>query len=55
VRGGKARIAAEIKAFKNMDFTDCPPLTDEQMKEFKPSHLRNMVNYKPNTKLRQTK
>jgi uncharacterized protein (DUF4415 family) len=43
----KAQIAAEIKAFKNTDFSDCPPLTDEQMKEFKPSHLRNMANYKP--------
>ena len=37
----------EIKAFKNTDFSDCPPLTEEQMKEFKPSHLRNMANYKP--------
>jgi uncharacterized protein (DUF4415 family) len=43
----KAQIAAEIKAFKNTDFSDCPPLTDEQMKEFKPSHLRNMANHKP--------
>ena len=46
MRGVKARIAAEIKAFKNTDFTDCPPLTEEQMKEFKPSHLRNMANKK---------
>jgi uncharacterized protein (DUF4415 family) len=38
---------AEIKAFQNTDFSDCPPLTDGQMKEFKPSHLRNMANYKP--------
>jgi uncharacterized protein (DUF4415 family) len=43
----KTRIAAEIKAFKNTDFSDSPPLTEEQMKEFKPSHLRNMANYKP--------
>jgi uncharacterized protein (DUF4415 family) len=43
----KARIAAEIKAFKNTDFSDCPVLTEEQMKQFKPSHLRNMANYKP--------
>jgi len=43
----KARIAAKIKAFKNTDFSDCPVLTEEQMKEFKPSHLRNMANYKP--------
>ena len=37
----------EIKAFKNTDFSDSPILTKEQMKEFKPSHLRNMANYKP--------
>ena len=37
----------EIKAFENTDFSDCPVLTEEQMKEFKPSHLRNMANYKP--------
>jgi len=37
----------EIKAFKTTDFSDCPILTEEQMKEFKPSHLRNMANYKP--------
>jgi uncharacterized protein (DUF4415 family) len=43
----KTRMAVDIKAFKNVDFTDCPPLTEEQMKEFKPSHLQNMANYKP--------
>ena len=37
----------EIKAFKVTDFSDAPILTEEQMKEFKPSHLRNMANYKP--------
>ena len=37
----------EIKAFKNTDFSDSPILTKEQMTEFKPSHLRNMANYKP--------
>ena len=41
----------EIKAFKTTDFSDCPVLTEEQMKEFKPSHLRpqfrNMENYRP--------
>ena len=26
----KARIATEIKTFKNTDFSDCPVLTDEQ-------------------------
>ena len=45
----KARIAAEIKAFKNTDFSDCPELTDEQLGQLRPSHLRkvNMENYKP--------
>ena len=37
----------EIKAFKNTDFSNSPVLTEEQMKEFKPSHLRNMTNCKP--------
>jgi hypothetical protein len=37
----------EIKAFKNMDFSDCPVLAEEQMKEFKPSHLRNIKNNRP--------
>ena len=43
----------ENKAFKNTGFSepsttlDSPILTEEQMKEFKPSHLRNMANYKP--------
>ena len=42
---------AEIKAFKTTDFSDCPELTDEQLAQMKPSHLRpqlrNMANYKP--------
>ena len=47
----KARIAAEIKAFKNTDFSDCPELTDEQLAQMKPSHLRSMANYKPVKKM----
>jgi uncharacterized protein (DUF4415 family) len=43
----KARIAAEIKAFKNTDFSDSPELTDEQLAQLRPSHYRNMANYKP--------
>ncbi|MDR1216059.1 MAG: BrnA antitoxin family protein [Treponema sp.] len=35
----------EIKAFKNTDLSDCPSLTEEQMAQFKPSHLRSV--YKP--------
>ena len=43
----KAQIAAEIKAFYNTDFSDAPELTDEQLSQLKPSHYRNMANYKP--------
>ena len=43
----KARIATEIKAFKNTDFSDMPELTDAQLSQLKPSHYRNMANYKP--------
>ena len=43
----KARIAAEIKAFKDTDFSDAPEMTDEQLAQLRPSHYRNMANYKP--------
>jgi hypothetical protein len=39
----KARIAAEIKAFKNTDFSDCPEFTDEQLAQLKPSHYRKQA------------
>jgi len=42
----KERLA-EIIAFKDTDISDCPELTDEQLAQMKPSHLRNMANYKP--------
>ena len=29
---------AEIKAFKNTDFSDCPILTDEELKKLRPRH-----------------
>jgi uncharacterized protein (DUF4415 family) len=41
----------KIKAFKNTDFSDCPPLTDKQLAQLKPSHYRNMANYKPIKKI----
>jgi len=47
----KARIAAEIKAFKNNDFSDSPELTAEQLVQLKPSYYRNMANYKPIKKI----
>jgi hypothetical protein len=29
---------AEIKAFKNTDFSDCPILTGEELKKIRPRH-----------------
>ena len=29
---------AEIKAFKNTDFTDCPVLTEEELRKLRPRH-----------------
>ncbi len=29
---------AEIKAFKNTDFSDCPVMTDEELKKLRPRH-----------------
>jgi uncharacterized protein (DUF4415 family) len=44
----KEKTAKEILAFKNTDFSDVPELTEEQMKQFKPSHYRpNMATFKP--------
>jgi len=41
MNGGKTlspeRIA-EIKAFKNTDFSDCPIMTDEELKKLRPRH-----------------
>jgi uncharacterized protein (DUF4415 family) len=29
---------AEIKAFKDIDFSDCPALTEEELKKMRPKH-----------------
>jgi uncharacterized protein (DUF4415 family) len=42
-----AQRIAEIKAFQDTDFSDGPIITEEQMKQFKPSHLRNSELYRP--------
>ena len=38
---------AEIKAFKDSYFSESPIITEEQIKQFKPSHLRNTELYRP--------
>ena len=42
-----AKRLAEVKAFKITDFSEAPEMTDEQLAQMKPSHLRNMSNCKP--------
>jgi len=37
----------EIQAFKDDDISDIPEMTEEQLSELKPSHLRNPNNYRP--------
>jgi len=37
----------EILAFKDDDLSDIPEMTEEQLSELKPSHLRNPDNYRP--------
>jgi hypothetical protein len=36
-----AERLAEIKAFKNTDFSDCPILTKEQLSHLRPAALRH--------------
>jgi len=42
----KERLA-EIIAFEDTDLSDAPELTDEQLAKLRPSHYRNMENYRP--------
>jgi uncharacterized protein (DUF4415 family) len=37
---------AEIRAFKNTDFSDCPELTDEQLARMKPRHPEYFIREK---------
>ena len=35
------------RSFKGIDFSDIPEMTDEQLAQLQPSHLRNPENYRP--------
>jgi len=37
---------AEIRAFKNTDFSDCPELTDEELARLKPRHPEYFIREK---------
>ena len=41
----------EIKKFKNKDFSDCPKLTNAQLKQMKPCHLLDRDLWKPQKKV----
>ncbi|GHU36857.1 hypothetical protein FACS1894172_20020 [Spirochaetia bacterium] len=41
---------AEIEVFKNTDFSDCPPLTDAELKEMTPVNARHPEWYEPKKK-----
>lgn len=41
----------EIRNFKNMDFSDSPILTDEQLAQMKPCHMVNNQYWKPQKKV----
>ena len=34
---------AEIKAFQDVDFSDCPVLTEEELKRMRPRHPENFM------------
>lgn len=37
----------DIRSSKEIDFSDIPEMTDEQLAQLQPSHLRNPENYRP--------
>jgi len=37
---------AEIKAFRNTNFTDCPVMTEEELKNLRPRHPENFKKEK---------
>ena len=41
------RRRKEILVFKDDDISDIPEMTDKQLSELQPSHLRNPDNYRP--------
>jgi hypothetical protein len=43
---------AEIKAFKNTDFSDCPILTEEELKRLKPRHPEYFIPRKQAVQIR---
>ena len=43
---------AEIKAFRNTDFTDCPIMTKEELKLLRPRHPESFIPKKETVQVR---
>ncbi|WP_319755507.1 BrnA antitoxin family protein [uncultured Sphaerochaeta sp.] len=43
----KKREDKQIESVEKIDFSDIPEMTDEQLAQLQPSHLRNPENYRP--------
>nr|WP_321303848.1 BrnA antitoxin family protein [uncultured Sphaerochaeta sp.] len=43
----KKREDKQIESVEKIDFSDIPEMTDEQLVQLQPSHLRNPENYRP--------
>lgn len=43
----KKKEDKDSSSFKGIDFSDIPEMTDEQLAQLQPSHLRNPENYRP--------
>nr|WP_321264519.1 BrnA antitoxin family protein [uncultured Sphaerochaeta sp.] len=43
----KKREDKQNKSVKKIDFSDIPEMTDEQLAQLQPSHLRNPENFRP--------
>jgi len=41
VKNLSAKRIEEIKSFKNVNFSDCPVLTEEELKNMRPRHPEN--------------
>jgi len=43
---------AEIKAFRNTDFTDCPIMTEDELKALRPRHPESFIPKKQAVRVR---
>jgi len=46
---------AEIKAFKNTNFTDCPVMNEDELKRLRPRYPENFINEKQTVQIQLDK